>query len=80
MKSISEKMGNVREKMNLWILKGQMKCIDLLKQEDGDTNFISIAIVLVIVLAVAVVFIGFKNQVLSAVNKAISEFMTALGS
>lgn len=48
---------------------------NLMKKEDGDTNFISIAIVLVIVLAVAIIFIGFKDEIMGVVEDKMEEFM-----
>ncbi len=50
-----------------------------LAQERGDTNFISIAIILIVVITVAVVFISFKNTILIAFNEAVESLKTALG-
>lgn len=49
-----------------------------LAEERGDTNFISIAIILVIVISVAVAFIAFKDQVLGAFNSATADLMGRL--
>lgn len=55
------------------------KAFNALKNEDGDTNFLSIIIILAIVLVVAVVFIGLKNNIVLLVNNKWSEFNTAMG-
>ncbi len=48
------------------------------KEENGDTNFISIAIILAIVLVVAGIFIVFKNQILGMFNDSTNEFFSAV--
>lgn len=70
-------MQSMKEKMDLLMLKGQMKLMNLWNNEDGDTNFISIVIVLVIVLAVAIVFIQFKDKLLPIVSKNLDKFFQA---
>lgn len=50
-----------------------------LAEERGDTNFISIAIILIVIIAVAVVFIGFRDYVLTAFNDAVQKLKDALG-
>lgn len=42
--------------------------------EQGDTNFISIIIILAIVILVAGVFIGFKDDILDSASEAMDEF------
>lgn len=42
--------------------------------EQGDTNFISIIIILAIVIIVAGVFVGFKDRILQAASEAIEKF------
>lgn len=44
------------------------------KEERGDTNFISILIILGIVIILAGVFIVFKDQIVSQVQKIINGF------
>jgi len=46
------------------------------QDEAGDTNFISILVLLGIALALAGVFLGFKNQVLDWVNRNIGDFFS----
>lgn len=47
-----------------------------LSSEDGDTNFLSIIIVLAIVLVVAAVFIMFKDQILGLLEDAWNQFIS----
>ena len=48
-----------------------------IKEENGDTNFISIIIILAIVMVVAAIFIGFRTQI---VNWVTSTFGSAFGT
>lgn len=43
--------------------------------ERGDTNFISILIILGIVVGLAAVFIGFKDQIVGKVQEMIEKFL-----
>lgn len=45
-----------------------------LKNEKGDTNFISIMIVLGIAIGVAGIFIGFKDQIVGKVSEIVNGF------
>ncbi len=49
------------------------------QDEDGDTNFISILVLLGIALALAGVFLGFKDQVLNWVDQNIGGFFSKSG-
>lgn len=42
--------------------------------EQGDTNFISIIIVLGIVIVIAGIFVGFKDDILKKANEAVSQY------
>ncbi len=44
------------------------------EDESGDTNFISILIILGIVIILAGVFMGFKNQIVGQVQNIINDF------
>ncbi|WP_407721614.1 hypothetical protein [Ruminococcus sp. JE7B6] len=50
--------------------------IRFIKKENGDTNFISIIIILAIVMVVAAIFIGFREQI---VNWVTTTFGQAFG-
>lgn len=47
-----------------------------LKEENGDTNFISIIIILAIVMVVAAIFVGFKNQIVTWVKSTFTSAFT----
>ncbi len=77
-------MRNLKEKLNSLMIGLSVKAMNLkekttekLSEEDGDTNFLSIMIVLGIVLVVAVLFIAFKDQIMALVNEAWSDFEKA---
>lgn len=72
-------MEMLRRKMDCFAIGLKNRADELLSREDGDTNFLSIIIVLVIVLGVAVVFIGFSNQITSAASTKIEELLNTLG-
>lgn len=42
--------------------------------DQGDTNFISIIIILAIVIIVAGVFVGFKDRIIGSATEAIEKF------
>lgn len=46
-----------------------------INDELGDTNFLSVLIILGIVLVLAGVFMGFKDQIVGQVNNLISGFV-----
>ncbi len=61
-------------------LRAKCAAQNLLTDERGDTNFLSIAIILVVVITVAVVFIGFKDQILGWFQTAIGDLESAITS
>lgn len=64
----------IREKMDAAAIAAQTKAEELVKaisSERGDTNFISILIILGIVVVLAGVFIGFKDQIVEKVTQMI---------
>lgn len=50
------------------------------KDENGDTNFISIIIILAIVMVVAAIFVGFKEQIVTWVQSTFSNAFTTVKS
>ena len=72
-------MKRIKEKFENALLRGKLAINRFVTEERGDTNFLSIAIVLVVVLALAVVFIGFGDKVTTWVNNAIADLERALG-
>lgn len=67
------------EKMNMLMIKAMIKVYALIDDERGDTNFISILVLLGIALALATVFLGFKDQVLEWVDTNIGSFFNQSG-
>lgn len=62
---------SVFERIELWAIGKAIKVKNFLDDEKGDTNFISILIILAIGLSVAYVFIGYKDKLLDWVNNTI---------
>lgn len=69
----------IMDKVNLLMIKAKLKAESFLYDEKGDTNFISILVILGIVLALASVFLTFKDQVLSWVDTNIGDFFSKKG-
>lgn len=65
--------GKIKEKA----LGVQMALRGFMLDERGDTNFISIAIILVVIIALAIVFIGFRDQIIAKLQEAIGDLMDA---
>ncbi len=72
----------IREKAESAAVRAQIEANDLMKKassERGDTNFISILIILGIVLALAAVFIGFKDQIVGKVQQLVNDNIGKIG-
>lgn len=65
---------NMMERINMMMMMVMMKVDAFLHDEEGDTNFISILVLLGIALALAGIFLGFKDQILNWVDTAIGGF------
>lgn len=74
---------NLIKKMDCFLFQAKMKAQkqlnEFLYDEKGDTNFISIMVLLGIGLALAGVFLGFKDQVLGWVDTNIGDFFSKSG-
>ncbi|MDR1641959.1 MAG: hypothetical protein LBT59_19890 [Clostridiales bacterium] len=57
-------------------ITAQGKAARFLKEENGDTNFLSIIILLAIAVIVAGVFIAFKDQIIGMVSDTFNNFKT----
>lgn len=68
-------MKKIKEWFNKMFAKSKEAVEEIRDNERGDTNFISIVIILVIVMVVAAVFIGFKDQILGAASDTFNDFM-----
>jgi len=66
-------------KLNSLMIKAKLKADSFLNDEKGDTNFISILVILGIVLALAAVFLAFKDKVISWVDTNIGDFFSKKG-
>lgn len=74
---------NISTKAALFLLGVKSKfgkAKDIIKEENGDTNFISIIIILAIVLLVAVAFMMFKDQIIGWFNGTTETFFNQAGS
>ena len=57
----------------------QEKVEEFLHDEEGDTNFLSVLVLLGIALALAGVFLGFKDKILTWVDTNIGDFFNLKG-
>ena len=68
----------VKTMFDKWLRKTYVKTATALcsfaKEERGDTNFISILIILGIVILLAGLFIGFKDQIVEQVKNIVDGF------
>lgn len=67
------------DKMNAMLIKTKIKANAFVSDERGDTNFISILVLLGIALALAAVFLGFKDQIITWVDTNVGGFFTQSG-
>lgn len=70
---------SIMKRMDLWLISVQSRLKSFLEEERGDTNFISILVLLGIVLALAGVFLVFKDQILEWVDRNIGDFFSKNG-
>lgn len=77
MREANEKMRDLKWKIHFKAMELRTKAKETLKKEDGDTNFISIIIILAIVLIVAVVFMSYKDKILKLLSDQWSQFNQA---
>lgn len=76
MKTLGNKLNSLAWKAHFKALALKDRAKNALKNEDGDTNFLSIIIILAIVLVVAILFITLKDKIVDLVEKAWSDFST----
>jgi len=67
------------KKMDAMYISAKNRIYNFLNDEKGDTNFISILVLLGIALALAGVFLTFKDQVLGWVDSNIGDFFNKKG-
>lgn len=66
----------VMDTMNYFILMLKLKLTAFIYDEDGDTNFISILVLLGIALALAGVFLSFQEEIMTWVETNIGSFFS----
>ena len=71
-------MRKLARKLEGALIRAKLAAERFTTEERGDTNFISIAIILVIVLAIAIVFITFGQALLPKMQEKIQEILDAL--
>jgi hypothetical protein len=67
-------MKSIIRKVQMSQLSAASEVRGFLSDERGDTNFISIIVILGIALLVATVFIGFKDQIIGQAQAIIASF------
>lgn len=72
-------MKTLINKMSMSLLNAKMAAKRFVSEERGDTNFISIAIILVIVIVIAILFITLGQDMAEKLGTKIEELMSALG-
>lgn len=72
-------MKNLKEKIRTLEVKALCGLRSFLKDEKGDTNFISIAIILVVVIGIATLFITFSGDIKTKFNTSTTKLLAALG-
>ena len=75
-------MKGLFDKLTLNCLKAKMsmqeKVKKLVDDERGDTNFISIAIILIVIIVIAILFITFSNDIKAKFGAAVKNLFAAL--
>ncbi len=70
-------MKKLADKLNSMLLSAKFYANEFMSDERGDTNFISIGIILVVVLALAVVFINFGQDIVKKLDDAVKSITKA---
>ena len=66
-------------KLNSTLLAAKLAARNFVSDERGDTNFVSIAIILVVVIVIAIVFITLGDELVAALSEKIQDLLDALG-
>lgn len=66
----------IMDRVNYCMLLLQAKLNEFIYDEDGDTNFISILVLLGIALALAGIFLSFQEEIMEWVNRNIGSFFS----
>lgn len=71
-------MKKLFDKIKSALVRGKIAADNFMYDESGDTNFISIAIILVVVIVIAVIFIGLAQDMGDSLGTAVDELNSAL--
>ena len=66
-------------KLNSTLLAAKLAARNFVSDERGDTNFVSIAIILIVVIVIAIVFITLGDELVAALSEEIQDLLDALG-
>lgn len=64
----------IRKKMNSMIVKCKTGIYNFFHDEKGDTNFISILVILAIVTVLIALFLAFKEEIVGWVEETMDKF------
>ena len=67
----------MKKALNSFCFKVHNAIRNFMRDEKGDTNFISILVVLAVAMALAAAFLGFKDQIIGWVERTMPSFFTA---
>lgn len=68
-------MKKLKNKLNNTMIQVKCKAAEFLSNERGDTNFISIAIILIVIIGIAIAFIQFGNGIMDKFKQAVADLM-----
>ena len=69
----------MKEKLNQKFIQAYMAVQNFRNNEEGDTNFVSIMLVLGVVIGVAVVFSALSEEVGAKIGDVVRNFLDTLG-
>lgn len=73
-----DKLNRMSVMAYIWLQNMLLDIKENLRSERGDTNFISIVLILGIVCVVAALFIGFKDQIVTKAQEMIQKLLDIL--
>lgn len=68
----------MKNALNKLIIKMACKLNNFLQEEEGDTNFISIIVILGIVLVLGALFVAFKDQIIETATNMINNGLSGI--
>ena len=68
----------MKNALNKLIIKMTCKLNNFLQEEEGDTNFISIIVILGIVLVLGALFVSFKDQIIETATNMINNGLSGI--